>query len=62
MTCAITNDFPQQPYTRMSQPIIPDLDFINILKNHFIRNMWNMFYVCVVYNQDGNEGILSRIS
>jgi hypothetical protein len=48
MTCAIINDFPHHPYTRMSQPIMPDLKYINILENHFIRNMWNEFYVCVV--------------
>jgi hypothetical protein len=32
MTYAIVNDFPHHPYTRMSQPIMPDLECINILK------------------------------
>jgi hypothetical protein len=51
MTCAIPNDFPHHPYTRMSQAIMPDLECINILENHFIRNMWNRFYVCVVQSR-----------
>jgi hypothetical protein len=46
MTYAITNDFPHHPYTRMPQPIIPDLEYINILENHFIRNMWKGIFVC----------------
>jgi hypothetical protein len=39
MTYAITNDFPHHPYTRMTQPVMPDLECINILENNFIRNM-----------------------
>jgi hypothetical protein len=61
MTCAITNDFPHHSYTRMAQPIMPYLECINILENHFIRNMWNGFFLCVVQS-DGKEGILYRIS
>jgi hypothetical protein len=45
---AIDNDLPHHPYSRMSYSIMPGLEYINILKNHFIRNMWNMFNVCVV--------------
>jgi hypothetical protein len=37
------------PYTRMSQPIMPDLECINIMENHFIYNIWYWFYVCVVH-------------
>jgi hypothetical protein len=48
MTCAITNDFSYHPYTRMSQPIIPDLECINILENHFIRNMWNVCMCSII--------------
>jgi hypothetical protein len=51
MTYAITNNFPHHPYTVMSQPIMLDLECINIFKNHFIRNMWNEFYVCVVQSR-----------
>jgi hypothetical protein len=51
MTCVITNDFPHHPDTRMSQPIMLDLECINILENHFIHNMWNMFYVHVVQSR-----------
>jgi hypothetical protein len=48
MTYANTNDFPHHSYTRISQPIMPDLECINILENHVVCNMWNGFYVCVV--------------
>jgi hypothetical protein len=32
-------------------PIMPGLECIDILEKHFIYNMWNVFYVCVVQSR-----------
>jgi hypothetical protein len=60
MTYEIANDLPPHPYSRMSYPIIPGLECIDILENHFICNMWNEFYVYIV--QSRLQGIHSRKS
>jgi hypothetical protein len=48
MTYAIANYLPHHSYSRMSYPIMSGFECINILENHFICNMWNEIYVCVV--------------
>jgi hypothetical protein len=46
MTYAIADDFPHHPYTRMSQPIMPDLECINILENHFTQHVEQVLCIC----------------
>jgi hypothetical protein len=46
MTYAIADDFPHHPYTRMSQPIMPDLECINILENHFTQHVEHVLCIC----------------
>jgi hypothetical protein len=44
MTYIISNNISYHSYIRMSQSVMPDLECINILVNHVVRNMWNRFY------------------
>jgi hypothetical protein len=60
MTYVIINDFSHHPYIRMSQSIMQIWNVSTFWKSTLYATYGTSF-MYVEYNQDGMEGILSRI-
>jgi hypothetical protein len=56
----ITFNYAHYCYKRMTELIMLSLEFMKILKKHFVHNMISMFVVCK-YNPNDDEGNFSRV-